>query len=106
MGIRVPFGQVHLMHSPTSRPSRVVRARGGRGGRAMYGQESRMVEAGLVRLGEEWLRQAVVCWTMVGWAALSDSLGHVLVYPSYVPSTGDNLLEVLLVDFVEVFAKV
>jgi hypothetical protein len=37
--------------SPTSRPSRLVRARGGSGGCAVHGQEMRMVKVGIVRLG-------------------------------------------------------
>jgi hypothetical protein len=38
--------------SPTFRPSRAVRTRGGRGGYAVHGWKTRMVEAGLVRLEE------------------------------------------------------
>ena len=86
-GRAVPSAQVHLMHPPTSRPSPVAKATGGQGHRVVHGREAGEVEAGLVQLMGQEVKQAVV---LLG----PDQLDHpegfsqsVLGYPGYMLPT-------------------
>jgi hypothetical protein len=72
------------MRPPTSRPSPVAKAIGGRGHRVVHGQEAGEVEVGLVQLRRQEVKQAMV---LLGPDQLDRPEGFsqsVLGYPGYM----------------------